>query len=191
MKRFATLIIFVVLLLLSSASIVFADGGPKGKDSNAKNMKVRSADNGVVYEASQESSIPYVGESLNASTEQPVGSHTVRYSSALWYDSCCNVRHYYGRTEKVSGSGNYKTHIHSALIKGQYPGDEVVWSWLDDTCGEDNQTNATAQSCSSPKQTTTSGQPWRIVTGHRYDVGANGTWDDECAGCIDWVWWTP
>lgn len=135
------------------------------------------------------------GFSTNASLQQGVGSWTIEWANAAgyttgWFGSKY-VRHEFARTRKVSGpAGSYQAEAHAVLINGQYYSDPQVFSYVTHSCAQAIVNNATAQTCSSPWQASSSGRQWFIISGHSFDIGINGT-DAQCPGCIDWVYTTP
>lgn len=101
------------------------------------------------------------------------------------------IRHYFGRTRKLTGTGTYRAEVHSTLLNGGTYGSPSVFDYLGTPCAKSELLNATAQACSSPWFGTTKGRKWFIITGHYFDIGANGSREGDCPGCIDWVYTTP
>lgn len=119
-----------------------------------------------------------------------VGGMTVEWSNGVGWNPT-SMRHEFGQTQRVAGSGNYETEVHSTLIDGPYYGGNQVFSNGTDSCAQVYAVNATARTCSSLLQPSSSGHQWFIISGHSFNVGIGGTWDAECPGCIDWVWTQP
>lgn len=137
---------------------------------------------------------PIARYSTDASASQTVGSTTVEWSNAVAYTiSPRQISHYFAKTSRLAGSGDYKAETHATLINGtQYDG--PIWFSRDTyPCAQSIVVNGAAQSCQSPffDASGTAGRNWRVVSGHSFDVGNNGTWDANCSGCIDWVFTFP
>jgi len=133
--------------------------------------------------------------STNGSSQQGVGSWTIEWANAAGYTTGAfgakYVRHEHARTRKVSGpAGSYQAEAHATLIDGRYYGGTQVFNYFTHPCAQAIVNNATAQTCSSPWQSSSSGRDWLIVSGHYFDIGLNGI-DADCPGCIDWVYTTP
>lgn len=129
----------------------------------------------------------------DASSSVVVGNNTIEWGNCLghWHQSQYHkVYHCFARTRRLSGSGDYEAEAHAALIKGTAQGveyeDEIVFSQFTDTCAEVVKTNQTAETCQSPLFFTGIPQWWYVVSGHYFDLGANGTQDATCSGCVDW-----
>lgn len=135
------------------------------------------------------------GFSTTASSQQGIGTWTIEWANAAgyttgWFGSKY-VRHEYARTRRVSGpTGSYQAEAHATLIDGRYYGGTQVFNYFTHSCAKAIVNNATAQTCSSPWQSSSSGRDWLIVSGHYFDIGINGI-DADCPGCIDWVYTTP
>lgn len=207
MKRFPALPLFALWTVLVSTSVALAQND-NGRDkasfealSHAE-VKTWEQNGATIVEVSRALKERDVGTSrlLPNMDVLPnglvtVGGHTVEYASAVGHQGSSYVWHAYARTTKISGSGSYRAHAHAALNEGNSSGvsysDPTVFGNPPTACATDERTNATAQTCESPHFSTYSGQWWYFISSHRYDVGANGTWDDICAGCFDWKFRVP
>lgn len=143
----------------------------------------------VLVEATGQEEEPGVGTMATGSATgvgwavewKNVISYTVDYK---------NVNHYFAHSRRTSGSGGYRTHAHSALVRDGYTGTQV-FSGYTHACASTTVTNATAKTCKSPWFATSSGKKWAAVSGHNYDHANNGSWDGNCSGCVDFIWTTP
>lgn len=137
-----------------------------------------------------------IGEPVtDASGTQTSGGTTAEWSNGVaYYLSPRQISHYFAKTARIAGSGSYKAETHATLINGtQYDG-PIWFSQSTYSCAQSIVVNGTAQSCQSPFFNAPSGLPgknWRIVSGHSFDMGNNGSWDMNCSGCIDWVFTFP
>jgi hypothetical protein len=186
-----TLSILITTQLIPSR-IVSAEDEIPPDPANSRLVQTTEDDGDMYTIVSQSAKVnqsrPKGGITPDAASFQ-VGSHWVEYANCFGRTGSSKCWHCYARTKKLSGSGTYKTHAHAAFIEGDGSGvsyeDEVVFGVHTHGCAWKDTTNATSTTCESPHFDTFSGQWWYVVSGHQYDVGANG-WDHECAGCIDW-----
>lgn len=195
----------VVLLLLEPTLTAFAGGDdPPVPPVGPPSVQTSVGENGeVITIVSQESTIDGSSNGgiipAGSSTVQ-VGSHTVKYSLcwAYFYNPSLlsyYTYHCYAKTEKISGTGTYKTHAHAALIKGSLAGvsytDPVVFGYPPTACASITKTNATSTTCKSPNFASKTNQWWYAISGHWYDLGADGTINSRCDGCIDTKYRVP
>ena len=101
------------------------------------------------------------------------------------------VRYYYAHTKRLLGSGPYRAEAHATLIEGAEYEDEQVFSGYTHSCATVVQVNGTAKTCASPHFDTSPGEEWRVISGHSYDQGNDGTVEHVIAGALDWVWTAP
>lgn len=192
----ALMVIWILPVLITTQLISFQNVSAEGEipPAPANPLVVHTIEeDGATYTiVSQSSKVnrpqPKGGIAPDSASFQ-VGSHVVEYANCFGHSGSSTAWHCFARTKKLSGSGIYKTHAHAAFIEGdgndvEY-GDQIVFSVATHACAWKELTNATSTTCESPHFSTFSGQWWYVVSGHQYDVGANG-WDHECPGCIDW-----
>lgn len=179
MKWFKVLAVLALLLLAVSvgANVAWADG-PTSESERVADSQVTSRHISPLRSATQ-SSGSWSWEYANAAA-----SGIDSYGRKV-------VQHYYGRTRKLTGTGTYKAEVHSTLLNGGTYGSPSVFDYLQYPCAKQEKVNATAQSCPSPWFVTTTGRKWFIITGHYFDIGADGLRDGTCDGGIDWVYTTP
>jgi hypothetical protein len=113
-----------------------------------------------------------------------------RFTNTLWSNtSNTRVGVHSARMERTSGSGEYGTSAHVALMRGGYDGD-TRFSYETDSCASVAEKNAAAVTCGSEGFATSSGQLWTQAAGGEFDQGNNGSnWG--VYGSTDIQWRTP
>ncbi len=108
------------------------------------------------------------------------------YNSMSWYVNLTKVHHLYAYSKRNSGSCQYKTNMHVALVKDVGGGVwDPVWNLFNKPCMTETDVNGTSDSCASPWEDVNSGDRWGSWGGFKFDVGNNGVWNGDCSGCID------
>ena len=116
------------------------------------------------------------------------GAHFV---NTIWSNtSNTQVGVYNATMERTSGSGNYGTDAHVALMRGGYDGD-MVFSIENNACANAAQKNASAVTCGSGGYGTSRGQVWTQAAGGGFDQGYNGSQEWGINGETDIQWTTP
>ena len=158
-------------------------------------VQVTEADGARYFEASESvATRPQRGSSTTRSIYTSYGSgYTVEFKNVIsanvgraeW------VRYYYARTKRLSGSGPYWAEAHAVLIEGDAYEDEQVFSVYTHSCAGVSRVNATAKTCASPHFDTSPGDKWYVISGHIWDNGNDGIFENYIAGALDWVWTAP
>jgi hypothetical protein len=193
MKHFAHIVVVLLIAVLPVQTALADDGSlPNNDPPDPSRIQIVTHQLQVVKAGKVLPGIPVP----NGSSQQTVSGWTIEWANASgyttgWFGSKY-VRHEFARTRKVSGpSGSYQAEAHATLIDGPNYGGTQVFNYITHPCAQSIVNNGTAQSCSSPWQSSSTGRQWYIVSGHYFDIGINGSQDAACPGCIDWVYVTP
>lgn len=194
-RRFVTTFgLFLVLLLATSTA--FAKGEKDFEPVTPRRVATVNRDGEIETIVTQQYSGSVTSVIGPTSVSETVNGQTVEYSNCV--GSATNgsyTYHCFGRTRRTVGSGNYRTHVHSTLIRGDHDdvayGDEQVFNYLLKSCAQDERPNATSESCRSDNFNSSSGLWWYVLSAHKFDTDLSNPWDTNCSGCMDWKYETP
>lgn len=132
-------------------------------------------------------SLPFMPQSILA-----IGNgYRVRFANSISANAgpARWVRYDYAKTERLSGSGNYRAEAHATLIQGDRYEDQQVFNYsTGHSCAGVARVNRTAKTCSSPSFRTSPGEKWFVISGHSFDHGNDGSVEKQIIGELDWVW---
>lgn len=183
-----------LLVVLAVASLAMPVGAAYADDVDPSAIALQNVTVNQTEVTKQSTQRGLPGYETDADTSRTIGSWTIRYANGVGFGTGGGnkyFRHEFAKTEKLAGSGSYQSEAHASLIRGSSYGGENVFNMFTHPCAQSIVNNGTAQTCTSPWQLSSAGQQWLIISGHYFDIGIDGTQDDTCPGCIDWVYTTP